>query len=163
MASYFTLILDTVGPEIEIYLPSYVLSSSDLDIVIQASEQLEPSFQEFTLIDSLGQHHPFILSYFDNYFKGKIPLGNIPLGIVTIVVQVRDMVLNLSPVVSKTVAIVKGAKVKIDSSSVSQYIHAKAVSRDILYSTVSQTVLSSVVKRDVVTTSKSREVRAVVR
>jgi hypothetical protein len=142
--SYFEIILDTVGPEITINVPPYVLSSAELDVVIQGDESLESSFQEFVLIDSLGEQHPFILTHYDTYFKGKISLNDIPLGIATIQAQVQDTVLNLSPVVSKSVHITKGARVKIFSTISSRNI------------TVAQT------QKKVITKMETRPVKAVI-
>jgi hypothetical protein len=116
MASFFKLTLDTTSPEIEVFVPQYVLSSGDLDITVQGNEELDPSYQEFYLIDSKGQQHPFILTYFDKQFKGKVSLFNIPTGLLTVHIGVKDSVLNPSPVITKTLSVLKGARTKINSS-----------------------------------------------
>jgi hypothetical protein len=129
--AYFQLELDTTGPEISINVPSYVLSSADLDIVIQANEPLESSFQEFYLIDSLGQRHDFILTYFDTYYKGKVSLSGISLGVAKLYARVQDTVLNFSPLVSKGINITKGARVSIAPSIKTRAISTKVKTRAI--------------------------------
>lgn len=129
--AYFQLELDTTGPEISINVPSYVLSSADLDIVIQANEPLEPSYQEFYLIDSLGQRHNFILTHFDTYYKGKLSMDGMSLGVATLYAKVQDTVLNFSPLVSKGINITKGARVSIAPSIKTRKISTTVKTRTI--------------------------------
>lgn len=144
MANFFTLRLDTVGPDIEIRIPPYVLSTSDMDLMIAANEEVEPGYQNFYLMDSTGQRHDIILAHHGDYFKGKVSIGSLPLGIVTVYAQVQDTVLNLSPVIYQSFQIVEGIKVRIRPS-----IHTRSVR-------------PAVKARKVVSTTKTRKVKAVV-
>ena len=122
MANFFTLRLDTTGPDVEIRIPPYVLSTYDMDITVAANEELESGYQNFYLIDSTGKRHDFTLTHYGSYFKGRIAAGSLPLGVASIYVQVQDKVLNLSPVIYRTFQIVEGVKVRISPS-----IHTRSV------------------------------------
>lgn len=162
MSSFFTLTLDTTAPEIEVFIPQYVLASGDLDITVQGNEELEPSYQEFSLIDSKGQEHPFILTYFDKQFKGKVPLFNIPTGLLTVQVRVKDSVLNPSALIIQTLTVIKGARVKI-SSSVKARPMVLVVNSRIIESNIKIRPVGSEIKiRPIDSKIKTRPIEAVI-
>lgn len=116
MNSSFMLELDTSGPEIEVYSPKYTLNGIKTEIRIISNEKLSPSDNEIYIIDFLGNKHNFIFSLEnDNELIGEIYL-NIPVGSAKLYIQVKDEVLNLSPLITKGIEILSNSKIKIVSN-----------------------------------------------
>ena len=100
MASSFSLILDTTGPDIEISVPHYTFRNVLTDVLIHASEDLG-SFQDIKLIDQFGTTYPLTLARNGNTLQGSFFFNRVSVGSAKIVAQVVDDVGNLSPVVEK--------------------------------------------------------------
>lgn len=108
MAGSFVLKLDTTGPDIEVYMPSYTTAGPYSEIVVEASEQLA-EWQDFYFIDSAGDRHNVIFAYDGDRYVGSVRFNQMSLGVATLYAQVRDEVHNLSPLRTKTINVIGGA------------------------------------------------------
>jgi hypothetical protein len=106
MAGFFTLTLDTTGPQIDIYAPPYSNRSSNNEIRIVSNELLA-DYQEVYVVDSQGVRHDIILSFDGNQeLSGNIQFTDYPMGIATIYAMVRDDVSNNSNLASRAINII---------------------------------------------------------
>lgn len=104
----FNLILDTTGPDIEVYMPNYATPDVDNEIIVQGSELLAPQ-QDFYFLDAVGTRHDFIFEYAGDHFIGLVRFNQFALGVATFYAQVRDEVLNPSALVTQSLNIMQGA------------------------------------------------------
>lgn len=98
---FFTLELDTTGPNINIYMPNYTATSIETEIVIQSNEKLS-EYQEIYILDSNRKRHDLIFEYHGDYLLGKLVMNNISIGIATIYARLKDDVNNLSNIAYKS-------------------------------------------------------------
>lgn len=115
MADHFALELDTTGPQIDVYMPSYTTPEAYNEIVVQANEPLAP-WQDFYFVDALGERHDVIFAHDGDRFVGVVRFNDYPLGFATLYAQVRDEVYNLSPLLSKAIHITQGAVLMVHGS-----------------------------------------------
>lgn len=104
MNNYFTLTLDTTGPIINIIAPSYTTPQTSDEISIVANETLS-TYQEFYIVDSAGVRHDLTFDYEGDRFVGLVSFSGYPFGTATIYARVKDEVMNISELVSKTISI----------------------------------------------------------
>lgn len=105
--SHFLLTLDTTGPDIEIYMPTYATPNVDNEIIVQANERLS-TWQEFYFIDGVGTRHDFIFEYNGNRFIGLVRFNQFAVGVAKLYAQVRDEVYNPSALVTQSLNIIGG-------------------------------------------------------
>ena len=105
MASYFTLILDTTAPLVEIYTPAYELVTNEINVWVRSSEVLGPIRNIYT-IDNKGvrRDYTFIQTAVNELF-GSFSLRDYALGIATIYAELSDEVGNIS-VASKSFLVI---------------------------------------------------------
>lgn len=115
MAGSFALILDTTGPDIEVYMPSYSTTVVDNEIIVQGSEPLAP-WQDFYFIDAAGDRHDFIFAYDGDRFVGLVRFNQFALGVAVLYAQAKDEVDNPSPLVTKPINIMSGAYMTVDGT-----------------------------------------------
>lgn len=114
MANYFELTLDTTSPTLNIVVPQYTSPNIYTDIKIYSNETLM-DYQDIYIIDNVGNRHDLIFDFDDNKaFIGKFTFNEFPLGFVTIYVQLKDDVANLSSLYSKTINIVNNQSLTVD-------------------------------------------------
>lgn len=157
MSNYFTLELDTTAPDIAVYGPSYVVTGSDTEIVVQGSEALAP-YQAFYFIDAAGQRYDVIFDYMGDHFRGLIDFANLSLGIATFYAQVKDEMHNPSKVASLSINVRLPAPVNMLIAAAARTVAAAAVTRDVVVGTDIRGVVITTDSRDVVTTSQARTV-----
>lgn len=112
--NYFLLELDTTSPMLEIISPVYTQQDIVTDIYIYSSEKLMV-YQDIYIIDSKGIRYDVTMSYFETYYYGRIQMSGYSSGIATIYCRLKDEVGNLSELVSKTINILKGENLILDS------------------------------------------------
>ncbi|OUS70311.1 hypothetical protein B1748_29185 [Paenibacillus sp. MY03] len=115
MAGSFLLTLDTTGPEIAVYMPSYSTTSVDNEVIVQSSEQLAP-WQDFYFVDAAGDRHNFIFAYDGDRFVGLVRFNQFALGVAVLYAQVKDEVDNPSPIVTQPINIMAGAYMTVCGS-----------------------------------------------
>lgn len=111
--NFFTLELDTTGPEIEIFMPNYTLPSIETEIIIQSNEQLS-QYQEIYLIDSENKRYDFIFENRGNYLYGSTYFNNIAFGISTIHARLKDDVDNYSNTAIKSFLLYTSGTIKME-------------------------------------------------
>jgi hypothetical protein len=104
---YFTLTLDTTGPNVEVYVPPYA-DRENLNEITFVSNEPFSSYQDIYFIDSLGTRHDFtfILDEVSNEYIGHVVFSDYPMGIGMMYGQFQDDVGNLSNIVSKPINII---------------------------------------------------------
>jgi hypothetical protein len=103
---YFTLMLDTTGPNVEVYVPPYADRENLNEITFVSNEPLS-SYQDIYFIDSQGERHDFIfLLTGDNEYVGNVVFTDYPMGIGMFYGHFKDDVGNLSNLVSKPINII---------------------------------------------------------
>jgi len=110
--SHFMLTLDTTGPDIEVYMPTYATPDVDNEIIVQGSELLAPQ-QDFYFVDALGERHDLIFEYKGDHFVGLVRFNQFALGVATFYAQVRDEVFNPSALAAQAINIQGGATLTI--------------------------------------------------
>jgi len=128
--SYFTLVLDTTPPEVEIIAPWYTTAHADTHIYIIADELLD-TWQEIYIIDSTGKRHDLIFDYKGDRLYGMVKFSQVASGIATIYARVRDEVHNISALVGKAIDIKAGAKVFVFTTEASQNVDTALFLRNI--------------------------------
>lgn len=104
MSSYFTLSLDTTGPEINIISPRYTIPGIDTEMRIVANEPVS-TYQEIYIIDAAGKRHDLIFAKGDCEFYGIWNFQQCALGIAQVFAQLKDTVFNPSNVAVTTIHI----------------------------------------------------------
>lgn len=96
MEGYFTLTLDTTGPNITVYSPQYSDRTHTNEIRFISNETLM-DYQDIYIIDSQGTRHDEVFSFngIDEYI-GNVVFTDYPMGIASIYGQFKDDVGNLS-------------------------------------------------------------------
>lgn len=115
MSNFFMLELDTTGPQIEIFVPSYTLSYIETEIRIQSNENLA-LYQDIYIIDSKGKKRNYIFEHNGDHLLGKMTFNEYPSGIVTINARLKDDVDNFSNTVSKSFLIQNFPEFKLEIS-----------------------------------------------
>ena len=128
MAGSFFLMLDTTGPEIEVYMPSYATPHVDSEIIVQGNEKLAP-WQDFYFIDAAGTRHDFIFAHNGDRFIGIVRFNQFAVGVATLYAQVKDEVNNLSALVTKSLSIIQGGELMVVCADV----QTRAVQTDYHY------------------------------
>lgn len=105
--NHFLLTFDTIGPEIEIYMPTYATPNVDNEIIVQGSELLA-LWQDFYFTDAHGTRHDFIFAYNGDHFVGIVRFNQFALGVATLYAQVKDEVYNQSALILKSLNIING-------------------------------------------------------
>lgn len=124
MAGSFVLELDTTGPAVDIYMPSYSTPESLDEIVVQATEPIA-EWQEFYFVDAEGHRQDVIFSHDGDRYVGNVRFNQFPLGIATFYAQVRDEVLNPSPVRTKAINVIQGALMTIDTEQQTRCLNTR--------------------------------------
>lgn len=132
MSSYIVIALDATGPDIEIIAPQYTSPNIFTEIRIQANELLA-KWQEVYIIDSAGMRHDLIFEHTGDCLVGEVVLNFCALGLVTIYAQVKDEVLNPSPLVSKTFNLMETVKVFVEMDIKQRVMAHSARMRDIAW------------------------------
>jgi hypothetical protein len=113
LANFFTLELDTTGPEIAVTAPAYTIPEIETEMTVQATEQLG-TYQEFYLIDAAGARHDLIFEHVGDAYRGVHNFSGVALGICTLYARVKDEVDNWSPLRSTTIHIRQPAPLILD-------------------------------------------------
>lgn len=109
MSSWFNLYLDTTPPMVDIQLLNYTSRDIVTYIKVQTNEELADEHEVY-IIDSLGQRFDYVFKVENNDLYGQIMLDKCALGVATIYVRVKDVVGNVSDLISKSFNIVKSSK-----------------------------------------------------
>lgn len=109
--NYFTVDLDTTGPDITISAPAYTGRDTQNTIIVQANEQLSTD-QDFYFIDSLGKRYDVIFTHEGDRFIGTLTFSEIASGIAVFYAQVWDEVGNPSAVKQAAIHVLSGPNVK---------------------------------------------------
>lgn len=112
MGNWFILELDTTPPSIQIISPVYTTREIITSIIIKANEQLS-LYQEVYIIDSNGDRFDLILDHNGDTLVGEVYLNMVNPGIATIYCRVKDIVYNMSSLISKTLMIFKEHSLKV--------------------------------------------------
>lgn len=131
--SYIIVELDTTSPTIEIYSPSYTTREAEAEIQIQANEQLD-NWQETYIIDGNGVRHDYTFLVQEKELIGIVSFNNMPVGLATLYVTVRDDVNNVSEKYSKIITIKESLnllKLEIEDFSRKMIIDDKSRTIDI--------------------------------
>lgn len=115
MSNFFMLELDTTGPQIDIYMPTYTLSYIETEIRIQSNENLA-LYQDIYIIDSKNERRKYIFEHCGDYLLGKITFNEYPSGIVTIYARLKDDVYNFSNTAYKSFLIQNFPEFKLEIS-----------------------------------------------
>ncbi len=162
MSSYFTLVLDTVPPQIEILAPWYTVAGADTHIYVIADEPLD-AWQEIYIIDAAGERHDFIFAHQNDRFYGVVKLAQIAVGIATIYARVRDTVHNVSALASKTIDVKEGAQIFVFAAVASRRVDAGTVAQKIAAAEAARAVGASEAARGVGAREAARQIDVEVR
>jgi hypothetical protein len=102
--NYVVLEIDTKKPELEIYAPSYTTREVIDEVTIVADETLDAQYEIYT-IDINGDRRDYTFDHQGNQLVGLMAFNDYPLGTLTLYVQVRDEVHNLSNIYSKPIVV----------------------------------------------------------
>lgn len=160
--SYFTLVLDTTPPEVEIIAPWYTTAHADTHIYIIADELLD-TWQEIYVIDSTGKRHDFIFDYEGDRLYGMVKFSQVASGIATIYARVRDEVHNISALVGKAIDIKAGAKVFVFTVEATMQMDVKVTMQDVTATEASQNVDTALFLRNIKTEESNRQIDTEVR
>lgn len=130
MSAYFELVLDTTGPVIEVYAPSYATGTDDIEITIQANERLG-QYQEFYLIDANGTRHDYIFDYYGDHYYGIVDTSNLPVGMAIFYARAKDEVFNFSNEAQKAIEIKQTVSMTIEASDEARILNAESYERAI--------------------------------
>lgn len=150
MGASFILELDTTGPVIEAFGPSYATNLYPETITIEANENLA-DYQDIYFIDAAGTRHDVIFSYQTNQFVGIVYFSLFAPGIATMYARLMDKVNNLSNTAVYHVNVVNSVKLDITTSDVSRLIESDEQHRDIALHKET---------RDVAISSHAREIKS---
>ena len=148
MEGSFYLTLDTTGPDITVCMPAYATPDVDNEIIVQGSETLAP-WQDFYFIDGAGTRHDFIFAYEGDRFVGLVRFNQFAYGVATLHAQVRDEVYNWSPLVTKSINVIKSAHMTICTGTAVRLIDTSWMTRAVAVGRVT---------RDVATAARAREI-----
>jgi hypothetical protein len=126
----FILTLDTTGPDVEVYMPTYATPEVDNEIIVQGSELLSPQ-QDFYFIDADGARHDFIFEYDGDQFIGLVRFNQFALGMATFYAQVRDEVSNPSALVTQSLNIMQGAFMAVCAELKGRSLQANIQTRNV--------------------------------
>jgi hypothetical protein len=153
MSSYFTLTLDTTGPIIQIYAPSYSSKESNNIITVVGNETLS-NFQDIYIIDSQGARHDVTFSFDGvNTFTGSIVFNGFPIGVSTIFAQLQDDVGNFSNIATAHISIIMSSYYSLFRLTMSDE------SRDIPISINTRNLVTSEIESAKVISDKSRSTK----
>lgn len=130
-SNYFTLTLDTTGPVVNILAPKFTIMDKPVDYKIVSSEQMLP-YQNFYIMDSKGVRHDLIFEYLGDSFEGTVDFSEYPKGIATLYVQVKDDVLNLSPVYKHSIRLDDGGEAVVEINDCSHLFIETYAGNDIV-------------------------------
>ncbi|MFC3883742.1 hypothetical protein ACFOU2_09615 [Bacillus songklensis] len=150
MGASFILELDTTGPVIEAFGPSYATNLYPETIIIEANETLA-DYQDIYFIDAAGTRHDVIFSYQTNKFVGVVYFSLFVPGIATMYARLMDEVNNLSNTAIYYVNVVSAIKLDITINDFQRMVRSEEVYRSISLSEEA---------RGIVLSSQSREVQS---
>jgi hypothetical protein len=130
MGASFILELDTTGPVIKIFGPSYATNLYPETIIIEANENLA-EYQDIYFIDAAGTRHDVIFSYQTNRLVGIVYFSLFAPGIATMYARLMDEVNNLSNTAVYHVNVVNSVKLDITTSDFSRWIGSEEKSRNV--------------------------------
>lgn len=104
MNSVIEIQLDTTPPKVEIYAPNYYTIGTEMEITIQADEQLDYYYESY-IEDRNGNRYNLNLKHEGDKFIGNVKLLNVSQGIMNVVAVVRDEVHNVSEKISKQIRV----------------------------------------------------------
>jgi len=113
MSSWFTIELDTTGPEINVYTQTWVTINNNLYVSVEYNEPLDTGWYTAILTDSNKQPHNIILRDVGGILVGSLQILSIPEGSAFLEVRVRDQVNNLSNLVKQRIEILPQAVLTI--------------------------------------------------
>jgi hypothetical protein len=152
MVNYVLIELDTIPPEINIYLPPYTTNDLINQILIEADETLS-NYQEIYVIDSNGERHDYTFEKIDsNKFEGIVKFATLPIGTCVIYARMKDEVDNFSNIVSKSFVVKESLTLLV--------LNIEDTQRDIGYIDKSKDVELKDYSRDIKYIDKSKVVTA---
>lgn len=131
MAASFVLELDTTGPVIKAFGPSYATTAYPETIIIESSEQLA-DYQDIYFIDSAGTRHDVIFSHDSTRMTGIVYFTLFSYGIATMYSRLMDDVNNLSNTAIYHVNILKSAELDITVSGTNRQVNSLEMQRIVL-------------------------------
>lgn len=128
MSSSFILRLDTTGPEIQIFAPSYTISSSLVEMFIESNEELLV-YQDIYIVDARGNVHPQIFLHEGSGMYGVVDFSNFHPGIATVYARLKDIVGNDSNIAVHHINVLPSTEIIVDVSEKSREAHIRAFNR----------------------------------
>uniref|UniRef100_A0AB39C788 Uncharacterized protein n=1 Tax=Bacillus phage KoopaTroopa TaxID=3234046 RepID=A0AB39C788_9CAUD len=101
---YIIVELDTTAPTLEIYAPAYTVREANVEVTIEADEEIGTACEVY-VIDESGTRHDYTFSRSGNYLTGILDFNGFPLGLARLFVRVKDTVDNVSELYEKTITI----------------------------------------------------------
>lgn len=138
--SYFILELDTTGPIIEIYAPSYATPYDNVEVFIESSEQLM-EYQDIYLVDGAGTKHKLTFQHQGNRMYGLVSFQYMKVGIATLYARLKDEVGNDSNTATGSIHVMHGEKITIDIKEQDRDTVCSSTIRDISVSTQDRDII----------------------
>jgi len=117
MSNYFTLELDTTGPQIEIVAPTYTTPYANTEIIVEGDEQLMQYQNEIYLLDSSGVKHNLTFDHQGDRFYGVVNFNSVTIGIAEIHARAKDDVGNYSNTVKHYINVLTSSNLTIYADS----------------------------------------------
>jgi len=131
VSNYFTLELDTTGPQIEIVTPTYTTPQTSTEIIVEGNEQLMLYQDEIYLVDSSGVKYNLTFDHQGDRFYGVVDFTSIAIGIAEIHARVKDDVGNYSNIAKHYINVLTSSNLTIYTNSMVRGVNLDKYTRGI--------------------------------
>lgn len=146
LASFFQLELDTTPPILEIFSPNNASSSTKTRIRVQANEELL-DYQNIYALDEAGKRQNITFIYHKDYFETDV-IFKFNNQIITIIAQLKDVVGNISNIATKTIRIINGKPLYLETDEKVRNIIENIIQNDIQLVELEREVIEDILTND---------------